>query len=57
MKDNNLNLPASKNRGRTKSMNLFRPGGPDQFWEIDITYILIESGMPYLMCVSDMFTK
>ena len=30
LKDNKLNLPASKHRGRTKTRNLFRPRGPDQ---------------------------
>ncbi len=30
LKDNNLNLPASKHRGRTKSRNLFKPTRPDQ---------------------------
>ena len=57
LKANNLSLPASKHRGRTKSRNLFRPGGPDQLWETDITYIPTESGMTYLMCIKDTFTK
>ncbi len=39
LKDSNLNLPASKHRGRTQSRNLFKPAGPDQLWETDITYI------------------
>jgi len=30
LKDSNLNLPASKHSGRTKSRNLFCPQGPDQ---------------------------
>ena len=49
LKDNNLSLPASKHRGRTKSRNLFKPVKPDQLWETDITYIPTESGMTYLM--------
>jgi hypothetical protein len=32
-------------------------GGPDQLWETDITYITTESGMTYLMCIKDTFTK
>ena len=40
LKDNNLNLPASKHRGRTESRNLFHPHGPDQLWQTDITYDL-----------------
>jgi transposase InsO family protein len=57
LKDNNLNLPASKHRGRTKTRNLFRPHGPDQLWQTDITYIPTESGMTYLMCIKDCFTR
>ena len=57
LKDNNLNLPASKHRGRTESRNLFRPHGPDQLRQTDITYIPTESGMTYLMCIKDTFTK
>ena len=57
LKDSDLNLPASKHRGRTKKRNLFKPTGPDQLWETDITYIPTESGMTYLMCIKDCFTK
>ncbi|MEM0133852.1 MAG: IS3 family transposase [Thermoplasmatales archaeon] len=57
LKDNNLNLPASKHRGRTKSGNLFIPQGPDHLWETDITYIHTESGMTCLMCIKDSFMK
>ena len=57
LKDNKLNLPASKHRGRTKTRNLFHPHGPDQLWQTDITYIPTESGMTYLMCIKDTFTK
>jgi transposase InsO family protein len=57
LKDNNLNLPVSKHRGRTKTMNLFRPQGPDQLWQTDITYIPTESGMTYPMCIKDTFTR
>ena len=57
LKDNNLSLPASRHRGRTKTRNLFRPQGPDQLWETDITYIPTESGMTYLMCIKDCYTK
>ena len=46
LKDNKLNLPAFKHRGRTKARNLFRPHGPDQLWQTDITYIPTESGIP-----------
>ena len=52
-----LSLPASKHRGRTKSRNLFKPVNPDQLWETDITYIPTESGMTYLMCIKNTFTK
>ena len=57
MKDSNLSLPAHKHRGRTKKRNLFRPHGPDQLWETDITYVPTEEGMTYLMCIKDTFTK
>ena len=57
LKDSDLNLPASKHRGRTKKRNLFKPSGPDQLWETDITYIPTESGMTYIMCIKDCFTK
>ena len=57
LKDSNLNLPASKHRGRTKTRNLFRPQGTDQLRQTDITYIPTESGMTYLMCIKDCFTK
>ena len=57
LKDNNLSLPASKHRGRTKSRNLFKPIKPDQLWETYITYIPIEFGMTYLMCIRDTFTE
>ena len=57
LKDNKLNLSASKHRGRTNTMNLFRPREPDQLWQTDITYIPTESGMTYLMCIKDCFTK
>ena len=57
LKESNLNLPASKHRGRTKNRNIFRPHGLDQLWETDITYIPTESGMNYLMCIKDCFTK
>lgn len=53
--DSNLNLPASKQRGRTKSRNLFMPSGQDQLCETDITYIPKESGMNYLMFIKDCF--
>ena len=57
LKDNNLSLPASRHGARTKSSNLFKPTGPDQFWETDITYIPTEPGMTYLMCIKDCYTK
>ncbi len=57
LKDNNLNHPASRRRGGTKSRNRFHSRGPDQLWEIDITYIPTESGMTYLMCIKDVFTR
>ena len=57
LKNNKLNLPASKHRGRTNTRNLFHPREPDQLWQTDITYIPTESGMTYLMCIKDCFTK
>ena len=57
LKDNKLNLPASKHRVKTKKRNLFHSHGSDQLMETDITYILTESGMTYLMCIKDCFTK
>ena len=52
-----LSLPASRHKGRTESRKLFKPTGPDQLWETDITYIPTESGMTYPMCVKDCFSK
>ena len=46
-----------KHKGRTKHRNLFRPTGPDQLWETDITYIPTQRGMTYLMAIKDCFTK
>jgi len=57
LKYSNLSLPASKHSGRTRSRNLFKPTGTDQPWETDITYIPTESGMTYLTCINDCFTK
>ena len=57
LKDSNMSLPASKHRGRKKRRGLFRPTGPDQLWETDVTYIPTESGMTYLMRIKDCFTK
>ena len=57
LKDSNLSLPASKHRGRTKTRNLYKPNGPDQLWETDITYLPTESGMTYLKCIKDCYTK
>ena len=57
LKDNKQNLTASKHTGRTKTMNLYKPTGTDQLWETDITYIPTESGMTYLMCIKDCYTK
>ena len=54
---NNLSLPAAKHKNRTKRMNLFTPDAPDQLWETDITYIPTFSGMTYLMCIKDCFSK
>ena len=63
LKDNKLNLPASKHRGRTKSKgrtmtrNLLHPHGPDQLCETAITYIPTEWRVTYLMCIKDTFTR
>ncbi len=57
LKMHSLSLPASRHKGRTKSRNLFKPTGPDQLWKTDITHIPTESGMTYLMCVKDCFSK
>ncbi len=57
LRERNLSLPYAQHKGRTKSRNLFRPTGPDQLWETDITYIPTEQGMTYLMCIKDCFTK
>ena len=57
LRENNLSLPYARHRGRTKTRNLFRPTGPDQLWETDITYISTERGMTYLMAIKDCFTK
>ena len=39
LRSNNFSLPYARHKGRTKHRNLFRPTGPDQLWETDITYI------------------
>ena len=57
LKDNKLNHPASKHRGRTKKRNLFYPHGPDHLWKIGMPYIPTESGMTYLTCIKDCNTK
>ncbi len=57
LRDRNLSLPYAKHKGRTKHRNLFRPTGPDQLWETDITYIPTQQGMTYLMAIKDRFTK
>lgn len=57
LRKNNLALPARKHRNRTRTRNLFHARGPDQLWETDITYIPTASGMTYLMCIKDVFTK
>ena len=57
LKDNNLSIPASKHKGRMNTRNLYKPIGPDQLCETDITCIPTESGMTYLMCIKDCFTK
>ena len=56
-KDNKLNLLASKHRLKTKKRDLCHPHGPIQLWKTDIIYIPTESGMTYLMCIKDCFTK
>jgi transposase InsO family protein len=57
LKDSNLSLPASKHRGRTKTRNLYKPKGPDQLRQTDITYIPTKSGMTCLMCIKGIITK
>ena len=57
LRERNLSLPYAKHSGRTKTRNLFRPTGPDQLWETDITYIPTQQGMTYLMAIKDCFTK
>ena len=55
LRNNNLSLPYAKHRGRTKHRNLFRPTGPYQLWETDITYIPTQQGMTYLMAIKGLF--
>ena len=57
LRDRNLSLPYARHKGRTRSRNLFHPTGPYQLWETDITYILTQQGMTYLMAIKDCFTK
>ena len=57
LRNNNLSLPYTSHKGRTKHRNLFRHTGPDQLWETDITYIPRQRDMTYLMCIKDSFTK
>ena len=49
LRENSMMLPASKMKGRTNKRDLFRPTGPDQLWETNITYVPTESGMTYLL--------
>ena len=51
------NTLPNKGESREGFLNLFRPREPDQLWQTDITYIPTESGMTYLMCIKDTFTK
>ena len=57
LRDRNLSLPYARHKRRTKSRNLFHPTGPDQLWEMDITYIPTEHGITYLMAIKNCFTK
>jgi AcrR family transcriptional regulator len=40
-----------------RERNLFRPTEPNQLVKTDITYVLTQQGMTYLMCMKDSFTK
>ncbi len=53
-----LSLEAHIHRNRNGWKKLFHPGGPDELWETDLTYIpTIDGGMTYLFNVKDCFTK
>ena len=58
MRENDLTLPERIHRNVKGGKKLFRPTGPDQLRETDLTYIpAINEGMTYLFNVKDVFSK
>ena len=56
MKNNNLTLPLHKHKNK-KELKLLKADRPGMLIETDITYIPTNKGMPYLMCIKDVFSK
>ena len=58
MRRNDLALPFTKHRNRTRSGDLTKPHNTDRLWETDIHYVsTVRDGMPYLMSIKDCFSK
>ena len=56
MKNNNLTLPLHNHKNK-RELKLLRANRPEMLMETDITYILTNNGMTYLMCIKDVFSK
>ena len=58
MSEEGLSLEPHVHRNRKGWKSLFHPRGPDDLWEIDLTYIPTTSeGMTYLFNIKECFTK
>ncbi|MGF6483489.1 transposase InsO family protein [Paraburkholderia sp. JPY419] len=51
--DSNHNLPVAPNLLQRD----FSPGGPDQVWSTDITYLWTDEGWLYLTVILDLFSR
>ena len=56
MKNNNLTLPLHNHKNK-RELKLLRANRPEMLMETDITYILTNNGMTYLMCIKDVFSR
>jgi len=58
MKRHSLTLKRNEHKGRKSRKDLTKPKGPNELWEMDITYISTKKeGMLYLFNIKDCFTK
>ncbi len=58
MKRNDLALPYSKHKNRTRKIDLVKPGDMNRLWETDIHYIsTIKDRRAHLMSIKDCFSK